>query len=587
MSHLIAIAVGPVQEFIAAARRTRDLWFGSYLLSEISRAVARAVEAKPHEGKLIFPASSAAENVANVILAELRTGEPKEVAAQAKQAAEECWKTFAQDARNRAGNAIVDTIWNEQLKDVIEFYAAWVLATSDYKTDRQKLMRLLAGRKNCRDFPPHKFDFPPHKFNDVGIPKSSLDGQRPSVLKQPEHRSQRDELRAGWPKVLRLAKGEELDVVGVTKRVGKKPRESHPSYSSVARLAAETWLQGKRNHPKFTEFRTACGEVPGLNRVAEQAFNYFPFEGTVVFKDRHPDLVDELGPESEPKLEAVARLLKELGGEPHPYLAVLVADGDKMGAAISDLPDAEANRVFSHALAAFADEARKIVNDHNGVLVYAGGDDVLAFLPVDMCLCSARALREKFIELLDKALDTIFKREPAKRPKTPTLSVGIAIGHFMENLEDLLDYGRAAEKAAKKPDRDGLAVHLHKRGGAPIGVRARWSDNPDHRLERFANLMNEGIIPTKLPYELRAMANLYEPWTENADAAIQQDLYRLIAKKTSRGSGTVRQALSEFIRDMNSDKLKNLASELLIARQIATALRQAAGRSVAAEEVTS
>ena len=46
MSHLLAISVGPVQEFIAAARRTRDLWFGSYLLSEISRAVAKAVERK-------------------------------------------------------------------------------------------------------------------------------------------------------------------------------------------------------------------------------------------------------------------------------------------------------------------------------------------------------------------------------------------------------------------------------------------------------------------------------------------------------------------------------------------------------------
>ena len=36
--HLLAIALGPVQEFISAARRTRDLWFGSYLLSEISKA---------------------------------------------------------------------------------------------------------------------------------------------------------------------------------------------------------------------------------------------------------------------------------------------------------------------------------------------------------------------------------------------------------------------------------------------------------------------------------------------------------------------------------------------------------------------
>ena len=76
MSHLLAISVGPVQEFIAAARRTRDLWFGSYLLSEISRAVAKAVENQG--GKLIFPASSDAENVANVILAELHTGDPKD-----------------------------------------------------------------------------------------------------------------------------------------------------------------------------------------------------------------------------------------------------------------------------------------------------------------------------------------------------------------------------------------------------------------------------------------------------------------------------------------------------------------------------
>ena len=130
-------------------------------------------------------------------------------------------------------------------------------------------------------------------------------------------------------------------------------------------------------------------------------------------------------------------------------------------------------------------------------------------------------------------------------------------------------------------------MHLHKRGGAPIGVRARWNDNPDHRLERFANLMNQGIIPTKLPYELREMAQLYEKWKENADVAIQQDLCRLISKKASRGSGTVRQALSEYIKDMNSEKLMTLARELLVARQIATALRQASEQEVATEEVTS
>jgi CRISPR-associated protein Cmr2 len=560
MSHLIAIAVGPVQEFIAAARRTRDLWFGSYLLSEISRAVAKSVEAD--EGELIFPASSDAENVANVILAELPSGEPRDVAAKAKHAAQKRWLQFAHEAYQEAARVIRSEVWNEQVDDVIEFYAAWVLATSDYKTDRQKLMRLLAGRKNLRDFLPAK-------GHDQGLLKSSLDGQRPTVLQK----------RKKFPSQLRIREGEQLDVVGLVKRVagGSRP------YPSVSRVAADPWVRGNSGERAFMELMNACAGLP--NRVLHRLdsdrfpqFQAFPFEGTAVYLSRHYEWEKEIDEEDRLNLANIQDALKQLP-EPSPYLAVLVADGDKIGAAISNLPDAKENRAFSRLLAAFAGEARKIVNDHNGVLVYAGGDDVLAFLPVDQCLSCARALRDKFVKLLEQYKDD--------KGKSPTLSVGIAIGHFIENLEDLLEYGRAAEKAAKKPDRDGLAVHLHKRGGAPIGVRARWSDNPDHRLERFAKLMNEGIIPTKLPYELRAMANLYEPWTENADAAIQQDLYRLIAKKTSRGSGTVRQALSEFTKEMNSDKLMTLASELLVARQIATALRQAAGRSVAAEEVTS
>jgi CRISPR-associated protein Cmr2 len=249
---------------------------------------------------------------------------------------------------------------------------------------------------------------------------------------------------------------------------------------------------------------------------------------------------------------------------------------------LSQIESAPLHREFSAKLATFAAQAKKIVerDDHRGVLIYAGGDDVIEVLPVHTALLSARSLHDDF-----------------HKTSGMTLSVGIAIGHFMENLEDLLEYGRAAEKAAKKvidvedptKIKDALAVHLHKRGGAPIKVASRWETKPEVRLHKFANLMNDGVIPTKLPHELRAMAKLYEPssWAENADAAIQQDLYRLIAKKTSQGSGTVRQELSEYIKEMNSEKLMTLARELLVARQIATALRQTAGQAVATEEVAS
>lgn len=40
---ILSLGLGPIQDFISAARRTRDLWFGSFLLSEISKATAKAV----------------------------------------------------------------------------------------------------------------------------------------------------------------------------------------------------------------------------------------------------------------------------------------------------------------------------------------------------------------------------------------------------------------------------------------------------------------------------------------------------------------------------------------------------------------
>ena len=53
MKYLIEIAVGPVQEFIASARKLRDLWFGSTLLSELSKCVAKSMQSQGCS--LIFP----------------------------------------------------------------------------------------------------------------------------------------------------------------------------------------------------------------------------------------------------------------------------------------------------------------------------------------------------------------------------------------------------------------------------------------------------------------------------------------------------------------------------------------------------
>lgn len=555
MNYLLAISVGPVQELIAAARRTRDLWFGSYLLSEISKAVAKCLRDE-HGASLIFPCPDSdlqpgsELNVANVILVELTSGDPRQIAADAKQAARKRWGQFAGQVEREASPLIRPEIWADQADDVIEFYAAWASCTGGYAADRARTMRLLAGRKNCRDFLPAK--------GRAGVAKSSLDGQRESVLKPPAKRA--GESLPG----LRIRKGEQLDVVGVVKRAAEGARP----YPSVARIAADPWVRG--NSHRLSEVKAACVQlgreiIRPLNESTYPQFSAFPFEGMAVYTSRHHELLEETqvtGQELEALSEALALL-----PSPEPYLAVLVADGDRMGAALSKLPSADDHRKFSRALAAFACDARKIVDDHNGVLVYAGGDDVLAFAPTDKCLACARRLHDRFGESLADF-------------GPMTLSVGIAIGHFMENLEDLLEYGRAAEKAAKKPDRDGLAVHLYKRGGSPIRVRGNWAESLDARLAELGEMLSQGAIPSRLPYELRDMARLYTGWPSATDEqketlaeAIRQDVLRLLAKKQPV-SGNVRERLAPFVAGLTTTSLRELAEELLVARQIAGALEQ-------------
>ncbi|MCB0255752.1 MAG: type III-B CRISPR-associated protein Cas10/Cmr2, partial [Anaerolineae bacterium] len=76
MNYLFQCAIGPVQEFIATARRSRDLWYGSWLLSELSKAAAKAVI--DGGGKLIFPFT---DDTAGDLAAKSKFNAPNKIAA--------------------------------------------------------------------------------------------------------------------------------------------------------------------------------------------------------------------------------------------------------------------------------------------------------------------------------------------------------------------------------------------------------------------------------------------------------------------------------------------------------------------------
>jgi CRISPR-associated protein Cmr2 len=562
MPHLIAISVGPVQEFIAAARRTRDLWFGSFVLSEISKAAARAI--KDQGGELIFPDPSSPltpdddrENVANVVLAYLPNQKPEHVAAFAREAARNRWRTYADDAFRSFQNIIRSSIWNEQKDDVIECYAAWVPHNNskDYKADRARLMRLLAGRKNYRDFLTNSIK--------VALPKSSLDGQRETVLDDFD-RSRGD---VGKLARLRLSAGEQLDVVGFTKRAAAGSRP----FPSVTRVAADPWVRKVSQLASFRAFRELVEALPSdiLNRIDKSRFpqyQVFPYDGAVLYSSRRNQLASDveryIGPDNEKKVfqEVLKGIEKSLSGysEPSPYYAILVGDGDGMGKLISQLESPEEHRKFTKSLSQFATRAAAIVEEHHGVAVYAGGDDILAFLPLDTALVCAQQLHDGFAETL-------------RDYRGPTLSVGIAVVHSMEDLEDALEYARVAERMAKSPDRDGLAIIIHKRSGSPTGVRWRWNNHPVEKLHQMAGYFRDEVFPDKLPYDLRKLLAEYEDWPKDlASSAIPEDVIRVIRDKQPKAGRRYLKEIEKVVQERihSVGELRTFVDELLIAREL-------------------
>lgn len=197
---LMLFSIGPVQEFIAQARRTRDLWFGSFLLSELSKAGAKKFQELG--GTIIFPVfnESSAEpndaepnNAPNKILGEISHEQPSSIARQVKKAIYDKWKEYADFVREIVDPYIQIGTWNRQVDDLIEFYAVWTemqnqdkaakASASPYHMALQEVEGLMAARKTLRDF---KQNEPGALF---GEPKSSLDGGRESVFQKQKHHS--------------------------------------------------------------------------------------------------------------------------------------------------------------------------------------------------------------------------------------------------------------------------------------------------------------------------------------------------------------------------------------------------------------
>lgn len=520
---VLAVSIGPVQDFIAQARRSRDLWFGSHALSEIARAAAREAVAAGVD-TLVFPAIDSGDaelspcdaplrddatpplNVGNLLLLVVPEARAAEIAGRMKQAAVGRWRNLAGKVRDsRDVEPLlapgIDAIWDEQIDSLLEVYAATcpIDATTPYAAARKRCMEALAARKNLRDFAPWAND-------RAGAPKSSFDGGRVSILEKPAERNgaaARSRLR------FRLLDGEQLDAVGLVKRCGGKPEQFVP----LANVALAGWLDCCRHRvpEALAQLCTLCEEY-GVQRVARRDLSWLAwrgdgiaFDGEILLPGRLQLSLADYGIEEPPIVERFEETVKRLtdrdaaGQPPVPHVCCLVADGDRMGAALGELADPDAHREFSKQLARFAGQAREIVNRY-GFTVYSGGDDVLGFVPPASSLTVAEQLRDAFAAAVGGIRGI---------SQPPTLSVGLGIGHIFDGMAHLLELGRQAERVAKgngeAEPRDALGIIFDRRSGGTTAFRGRWQTQPTDRIRDLARLMASGRLPMGKIHEVKRM----------------------------------------------------------------------------------
>jgi len=481
---LIKFQIGPVQDFIAAARSTRDLWGGSYLLSFLVAAgIRRLVE---EGGSLIFPAADkegnqpllknpntwSAEvlkdlltpNLPNLFVADVPEENAVAIAKSVKAAIEGEWQKIAASVWDHlvAGDFAISRKEEFRAQADRHLEISWLITplSSDYAGSFSDNGKHLDAVRQTRDFRAWGSG-----MVNVGAEKDTLNGRDTS-----------------------LASGKQL-AKGMHGHLFKHPGDHLGAIAIIKRLWHITYLEKVCQLPNLSE----KFKIPSIPAIAAR----------------------------EIKTDDAASQAEDTLGER--YIAAIAFDGDSIGAWVSGgkLPDAADllthHGDFSAALGRFAlGRARSIVEgdvdgENKGFLIYAGGDDVVALVPADIAVSVAEKLRTAFTEECGNI-------GPAKDGTRPDASAGIVIAHVKSPLQDLIREARIAEKRAKDIiGRPAFSVSLMKRSGEISHWGAKWDSGGIALHEMIAEAMRNEQLSAKFPHRVCQLLTPYQARISDAE----------------------------------------------------------------------
>lgn len=583
---MLMFTIGPVQPFIEAARKTEDLWMGSYILSYL---VATAMDKIRGNGvELIYPAIGtqspfdfwknqsdfATPSFPNLFLGignDIPQNELVKRAAHAENSVKTEFERMAEcvidEAFGKWHGTYVEDIFKRQISDFFDVY--WVITEEtdpdDYGAWYDYTASSLAAIKNCRAF---------NQTSEFGR-KCSLDGTR-EILHLKKDESVQQAMRwwrafaEGAPKYCRQE--EALCAVSLTKRMGRHFLETKsefkkgfsnnpprfPSTSEVATAAFKEQLRSKPNAlGVYTKFVKEVKKLKDINNKNEDIPDIRPLPRISGFLGPNIDgewLYEETWTPSylrryynidakkkEDQIQTCkqlrGQLVRLLDGEPGRYYAAIALDADDMGERIREAKDKEDHKERSNSLIQYTEDARQIIEqDHLGKLTYAGGDDLLALANLKDLLPMLKALRENF-------------------PDFTTASVGVCIAHNKMPLGDVLQQARYMEKTAKNIDdkKNALGIALFKHSGNISQVVTKWKHSDLNVLtisEELVKLLRGDEVSKRFLYTFR---EIFAKLIEDEDDFIAlgrpliQTEFRRIMERAHSTKGTQSEVSQETI----------------------------------------
>jgi len=574
--YLFHASIGPVQEFIAEARRIKDLWVGSYLLSLLIYEAITPFLNKKHNGvSIIYPSLQSSplfkkRNGTPVGDEELRlstlpnhflTIVPEDLidklAEESRDKMLKYWKGTLGDKVKQnilTPSSLRDhqtSLWDHQTGNLWEYL--WVAIPiedneleTNYRNKAQEIQKALEERKLTRTFT---------QWNGEPVMKCTQCGKREQI-------GQGAAFWEGMRKRFkgRIKDGDRLCAVCLIKRLlkevndlGLKKPFPFESTADIACLPFKKKLNKLENEKKKSLVTNAQSLLEALGREKPQTID--EIDGTLFFQNelRPERLVKEYLPELKDKEserikkeeqispiiksyeEELRKIKKSHNIEPCGYYTLFAMDGDEMGKWVSDVTNMKEQMEKSKLLAELSIEMPKIIkSDWDGTCIYSGGDDILAFGPLEGSLSVSWKLREAFGNRLNNKKSS---------------SAGMVITHYHNPLRKALGLAREnVEQAKEKYGRDSLVITVQLPSGQTFTGGYKWSFslNPNGSQVNLASVIaaitqwikNFGLSPAFTYDILNEIPAFYEHGgtTYFEKDMFNQEAMRLLKKHTFRNS---------------------------------------------------